>query len=217
CTGRLRITSSEEDGIARLSADVLCNAFALSVGNVLRNWATQDSILGDCDVSKTLRAALLCTCLPRVELSTWLRCATFHHDSADLFLLEDAEGGVLEEVGALYELDIKAQVWLIGAVVLHGIRVGHAWDRSGDLVSDKLPQLSNDLFAQGDDVFLVNEGHLNVQLSKFWLSVCTEVFVAVATCQLVVTLHASNHQQLLEQLWGLRQCVPGTWLQACWD
>src|SRR5690606_34105303 len=61
-----------------------------------------------------------------------------------------------------------------------------------------------------------HEGHFNVQLGELWLAVCTEILIAVATSDLVVALHASNLQQLLEQLWGLWQCVESAWAQTSW-
>src|SRR5699024_5367414 len=104
-------------------------------------------------------------------------------------------------------------IWLVRAVATHCIGVGHTWDWSLDLISDQLPHLRDDLLAQCDDIILVHEGHFNVQLGELWLAVCTEILIAVATSDLVVALHASNLQQLLEQLWGLWQCVEGAWAQ----
>ena len=68
----------------------------------------------------------------------------------------------------------------------------------------------HDLFAERDDVVLVNERHLDVELRELGLTVCAEVLVAVAAGDLVVALHAAHHEQLLEQLRRLRQRVPGT-------
>ena len=51
--------------------------------------------------------------------------------------------------------------------------------------------------------------HLDVELGELRLPVGAEVLVAVAARDLVVALHAADHQQLLEQLRALRQRVPG--------
>ena len=56
--------------------------------------------------------------------------------------------------------------------------------------------------------------HLDVELGELGLAVGAEVLVAVAAGDLVVALHAGDHEQLLEQLRGLRQGVPGARLQA---
>ena len=213
--GGLGVAGGEEDGVTWLCADVGGDALALCVGDVLGDRATEAAILSDGDVSQALSTALFCPLLPSIELTAWLGSTALHDDCADVLVLEHAEGGVLEEVGALDDLDVEAQVGLIGAVVFHGIRVGHTWDWGGDFVADELPQGGNDLLSESNDIILIDEGHLNVELGELRLAVSAEVLVAVAASNLVVALHTSHHQQLLEQLRGLRQCVPGAWLQTC--
>ena len=52
-----------------------------------------------------------------------------------------------------------------------------------------------------------HEGGLHVDLGEFRLAVGTQVFIAEALDDLVVAIEAGHHQQLLEQLRGLRQGV----------
>ena len=85
---------------------------------------------------------------------------------------------------------------------------------SRDLDVDQLPESGDDLLAEGDDVFLVHEAGLDVQLGELRLPVRAEVLVPVAAGNLVVLLEAAHLQELLEQLRGLRQGVPGTGGQA---
>ncbi|GAB4002361.1 hypothetical protein GCM10029992_40330 [Glycomyces albus] len=59
-----------------------------------------------------------------------------------------------------------------------------------------------------------DEGGLDVELGEFGLAVGAEVLVAVAPGDLVVLLEAADHEQLLEQLRGLRQGVPVAGLEA---
>ena len=68
-----------------------------------------------------------------------------------------------------------------------------------------------------DDVVLLHEAGFDVQLGEFRLAVRAEVLIAVAAGDLVVLLEAAHLQELLEQLRGLRQRVPGTRRQACGD
>ena len=152
--------------------------------------------------------------LPAIELTARLRSATRHHHGTDVFLLEHAELGVLKELLELGNRVVETQVRLIGAVFGHRFLIGHAADRGLDLNADELPQFLHDRFTQSDDVFLFNERRLNVELRELWLAVCTEVFVAVAASELVVTLNATDLQKLLEQLRRLRQRVPLTWRKS---
>src|SRR5699024_12053886 len=62
---------------------------------------------------------------------------------------------------------------------------------------------------------LFDEADRDVQRGVRWMAGGAEVLVTVAAGDLVVTLHAGDHKQLLEQLRGLRQSVESAWLQAC--
>ena len=53
----------------------------------------------------------------------------------------------------------------------------------------------------------VDEGHLDVDLGELRLTVGAQVLVAEAARDLVVALDARDHEQLLEELRGLRQRV----------
>ncbi len=75
------------------------------------------------------------------------------------------------------------------------------------------PEGGDDLLAEVDHVVLGDERHLDVELGELRLPVGPEVLVAVAAGDLVVALHAADHQQLLEQLRRLRQRVPAAGLQ----
>ncbi len=52
-----------------------------------------------------------------------------------------------------------------------------------------------------------HECHFTVNLSEFRLAVGTQVFVTETFHQLVITIVAGNHQQLLKGLRRLRQCI----------
>src|ERR1700722_11509120 len=57
------------------------------------------------------------------------------------------------------------------------------------------------------NVLLAREGHLQVELRKLELAVRAKVFVAEATHDLEIAVHAGNHQDLFEDLRRLRQRV----------
>ena len=65
----------------------------------------------------------------------------------------------------------------------------------------------NEAFHQFQNLIHIHEGHFHIQLGEFGLTVSTQVLVAEAASDLEITLHASNHQELLEDLRGLRQCI----------
>ncbi|MPM29940.1 hypothetical protein SDC9_76482 [bioreactor metagenome] len=106
------------------------------------------------------------------------------------------------------DLQVETQIGLVGAVVVHRLMPGEPTHRTRQLHVDELPDLCHHFLGDGDDIVLIDEAHLDVQLSELGLPVGPEVLVAVAAGDLVVALHAGDHQQLLEQLGALRQRVP---------
>ena len=60
----------------------------------------------------------------------------------------------------------------------------------------------------GHDVFALNKAHFQVNLTEFCLPISAWVFVTQALADLDVAVETSHHQDLLEELWTLRQGVP---------
>src|SRR6185312_12793946 len=56
-------------------------------------------------------------------------------------------------------------------------------------------------------LLLPGEGHFQIDLRKFRLTVGAKVLIAETTYDLEILVEAGNHQYLLEQLRRLRQCV----------
>ena len=215
--GRGLLAGGEEDAVAGLGADGVGEARTLGVGEVLGHGTGEFAVFLVQDVRQALGAALLGPFLPGVEGAAGLGGAAGHDDGTDVGGLEDAEVGVLEELGQLGELLAEAQVRLVRAVAGHGVVVGDALDRRRDLDVDQLPQCLDDVLAEADDVVLLHEAGFDVELGEFRLAVRAEVLIAVAAGDLVVLLEAAHLQELLEQLRGLRQRVPGTRRQAGGD
>ena len=207
-------TCREKDAVAIVGAGVLGQTLALALGQVLGDRPAEHTVLADQDIGQALGSALFGELLPGVELLARLRGATRHDDCADIRCLEHAEGGVFEEHRAVGELLTESQVWLVRAKARHGVRIGHPQHRRGDLVADETPERGRNRLTELEDVVLLDEAHLDVELGELRLTVGAEVLIAITTSDLVVALHASDHEELFEQLWALRQGVPGSGLQA---
>ena len=130
------------------------------------------------------------------------------HDAAALGLRrrrEDLEVDVGHDVGELGQLELDAQVGLVGAVAAHRLLVGHHRKRrqlDADRVLDGAP---DHRFEHRPDLFLVEERGLDVDLGELGLAIGAQVLVAEALGDLVVAVEAGDHQQLLEELRALRQ------------
>ena len=188
---------------------MLGQTLTLAVGQILGDGAAELTVLTDEDVGQALGPTLLGELLPAVELLARLGCTAGHDDRSDIWCLEHAKSGVLEELRAVGELLAETQVRLVRAVSGHRIRKGHPHHRRRDLVADELPHRGRDGLSELEDVVLLDKAHLDVELGELRLTVGTEVLIAITTRDLVVTLHAGDHEQLLEQLRTLGQGVPG--------
>ena len=122
---------------------------------------------------------------------------------------EDLEFAVGDNVGDFDELELDAQVGLVGAVVGHGLLVGHHEEAfaffSEINVENLLEDAADQVFHDLADFFFLEERRFDINLGEFGLTVGAEVFVAEALDDLVVAVEAGNHQKLLEELRRLRQ------------
>ena len=110
-----------------------------------------------------------------------------------------------------------AGIGLVGAIGVHGLPVVHATQRRGHLDAHAAEGIGQDLFERAHDIVLVHERHLDIDLGELWLTVGTQVLVAEALGNLVVALDATDHEQLLQKLRGLRQSVEVARLDAAGD
>lgn len=118
---------------------------------------------------------------------------------------EDLELHFLQLVGDVHQLQRDAQVGLVRTVAAHGLFERHVRELVELDIQHFLEQLAHHLLGDADDVALVEEAGLDVDLGEFRLAVGTQVLVTEALGDLVVAIEAGDHQQLLEQLWRLRQ------------
>jgi hypothetical protein len=118
---------------------------------------------------------------------------------------EHLEVDVLHHVGQLGELQLHAQVRLVGAVLVHRVRIGHLLVHRQFHAHHLAEDGADHGLGDGADLLFGQERGLQVDLRELGLAVSTQVFVAEALGDLVITIKASDHQQLLEQLRRLRQ------------
>ena len=125
--------------------------------------------------------------------------------------LEGAEADVLQQGGGVLDLQVDAQVRLVGAVSLHGIPVGDAPEGSLAHPLVEAEGLKHGLqhrLQHAQHVVLLGKGHLHVQLVELAGSpVAPGVLIPEAGSDLEIAIKAGGHQQLLELLGSLGQSV----------
>ena len=104
----------------------------------------------------------------------------------------------------------KAQVWFVRAEPQQGVGVGKTreWRLGHFPVSELAEETKKEFLDHGEDVLLLDKGHLEVELVEFaGGAVGAGVFVTEAGRDLEVAIKAGHHEQLLELLRCLRQRV----------
>ncbi len=165
------------------------------LGEIAGHRAGQLTIDADQHVGQALGAALFGPFLPGVQLPARLPRPAGHDDRPHVGRLEHSEGGVDEVTGELGEFEPETQVRLVGAIARHRIEVAQPVDRQLDLMPGQLrPQGGDHFLAHRNHVVLLDEAHLDIELGELGLPVGAEVLVPIAAGDLVVPLHASNHE-----------------------
>jgi hypothetical protein len=120
-----------------------------------------------------------------------------------------------EQPADVDQRQVEAHIGLVRAEAVHGLGVRQArqwtWQRHAPR---RLPDLRDEPFHQRQHLVATQERRLDVDLREFGLAVAAEVLVAEAARDLEIPLEARDHQQLLEELRGLRQRVEAAPVEA---
>ncbi len=151
-----------------------------------------------------------------IQLLAGIVCATFGADTAYILGIgKDAKTLVfrllllccVEDVLQLNKGHAETSVGLVAAIVFHGVRPRHTRQFGQVYIENGLEQVTGHTFEHIQYVFLFYKGHLAVDLGELRLAVGTQVLVAEALDNLEVTVESAHHEQLLQYLRALRQCV----------
>ena len=211
----LRLVCPEEDQVARLGAGALENALNGLIGEELEDRGLQafraSGKIIDLDVGEPLGAVDADVLGVAVDiLAGQAATARDFHGCHTPFGVVGRTGEHFEihtgqQIGNVDQLQRNTQVWLVGAKAAHGFRERHAREvRQLDL-QQLLEQAAHHGFGDPHDVLFFNKRGFQVDLGEFRLTVSTQVFIPETLGNLVVTIETGHHQQLLEQLGGLRQ------------
>ena len=110
----------------------------------------------------------------------------------------------------------KAQVGFVGAELAHGVVVGDARERCGQRDAGCGKARGEELLNYREDMFAAREAHLEIDLRELKLAIGAEILVAETAGDLEVAVEARDHEDLLEDLGRLRQCVELAWMDAAW-
>src|SRR6266508_1458521 len=119
---------------------------------------------------------------------------------------EDAELRAARELRRVLELELEAEIRLVGAETAVGLVPGESRERNLELDADRLaPDVTDHALHQVEEELAVRKCHLDVELGDLLDPVRAQVFIPEAACDLVVAIEAGDHEQLLEDLRRLRQ------------
>ena len=120
-------------------------------------------------------------------------CCILCNDAANRTALSNCickyrEGAVLNLFGEVNNFHAKAGIRLVRTITFHCFVEGqarHFWNVDS---LNLFVQASHIAFQHVHDIFLSNKGHFQVDLSKLWLTVGTQVLVAEASCKLDISV-----------------------------
>ena len=213
--GRVLRVGYEHEEVARLAAHLLAECLQLLFRHKLREAGLIAAILVDREVCEALRTIALDELGVLIDMLTRhlrlpLDIQALDHTAVLRACGEHAETTVLHHLGDIVEQHLETHIRLIGAVLVHRVDPWHPHDREfnvyiAHLLEDVLQQTLVDL----DDIIDIHEAELHIHLGELRLTIGTEVLITVAACQLEVTVEAGYHEELLQELRRLRQCVEG--------
>ena len=107
----------------------------------------------------------------------------------------------------------KTRIRLVGTVLVHCLLPFHTWERRLNVnVQDFFHDVFDQAFCHRLNVFWRGKAHFSIDLRKFWLPIAPQILITEAFGNLIVLVDPSCHQQLLKQLWRLRQSVEAAWV-----
>ena len=204
---------AEQNQVARGDAESLRQALLLRVREELDDRRLPFALGRNADVREPAEAGILRHDGPVVHhaqrrVPQPLGVDRLDHPALPQHLREHVELRILEHLRHIRDFHAEPKVRLVAAVLVHRVVVLHPRKRklefavAGGLHQDREHCVDDPVHILGGD-----EGHLHVDLRELRLAVRPQVLVAEAPRDLVVAVHAREHQELLVLLGRLRQGV----------
>ena len=119
---------------------------------------------------------------------------------------EHLELAVAHQIRDLDQLEPDAKVGPVGPEALHRLAPGEAGQRVGQLdASRPREEVAHHSLDEVEEPVHLQKGGFDVDLGELGLPVGPQVLVPEAANDLVVALHPRHHEELLEELGGLRE------------
>ena len=223
--GGAQFVAHDADGLLGLSAGSHSDAYeavrlqtegirdgVLAVGKEFGHAAYQLAVLIHAEPVGLLPGLHFRIGAQRVDLFPGELASGDHHGlDFRAFLVEGRELGALAVCGDILTDQIDSQIRFVGTVFLQCLQVRDAQEGrfGGSIVFSVFGKDGRQhVFQNGEDVLLSGKGHLHVQLIELaGRTVAAGVLIPEAGRDLEIAVDAGDHQQLLELLGCLRQCV----------
>src|SRR5690606_7325074 len=118
---------------------------------------------------------------------------------------EHLELHILEQALHINQLQGDPHVRLVGAIAAHGLGVAHPGEVTQLHIQHFLEQGTDHAFSDSHDFLFTEETGFDINLGEFRLTIGPQVFVTETFGDLVITVKARHHQQLLKELRRLGQ------------
>ena len=172
------------------------------------------------DVSQTFRAVDFNEVTVFVDLLTGQRCAARNAQSryATFRIVRRtckySKLNRFQQISNVSQFHRVTQIRFIRTITAFCFRKGHYREIAQIHTLHFQPQMTHQRFHHFTHLRRGHERSFHIDLSKFRLTISAQVFVTEAFNDLIVTVKTGHHQQLFEQLRGLRQCVEFTFVHT---
>ena len=105
------------------------------------------------------------------------------------------------------QLHTKTHVWFIATKPPYSLIIGQYRNISKVNIFNFFKHRTNHPFKCGEYIVSFYKTHFAIDLSKFGLTVCSEVFISKTLYNLVILVQSTHHEQLFERLRTLRKGI----------
>ena len=203
------LTCGQTDKISWLQAQCVDNSI-LAILQEFGDTSNQLSVLVH------LKPERLVGCLHlnlRANTINHLTCGSksIYHDSLDSLSLEWTETTICHHLGSIRKCQVNTKIRLVRAVLVHSLKIWNTHKRSlgcGLVNTVFLENRRKHLFYNGEHIFLGSKCHLHIQLIELSRrTVCAGILITETRSNLEIAVKTGSHQNLLELLRSLWQCV----------
>ena len=154
----------------------------------------------DCQICKTFCTKAFCVLNQRIDLLSRHSALSFCVDTADraaIFqcTLKHNKVTVSDNFAYIMQFYTETHIRFVGTKTIHSLLPCNSLNWKLDIhIQNFFEQISQQSFIYINNIIYIYEGQLHIDLSELRLTVCAQILITVASCQLEITIITRAHQ-----------------------